>query len=217
MNAGIIMRGEPFRWGIDTVGFSLQKNVFHSIYKNVIQELNSTYKFTYLIGVDRKRNYDDNIYNKLQKYTTNTSTIYFNINATNQVNNFQQIISKARTVINTMDVLFVFRHDVYIKTRIHDWGCDLTSDHSIFLPGYIKETKNALVNDIYQIVFRKAFAVFDNIFFTKKYKCWAIGMSGWQVSTGHFCHKVFEKLNISYTTCPKTVRDKHHSSDYGTH
>lgn len=217
MNAGILMRGEPFRWGVDNIGLVLQKNVFHSIYKNVIQELNSTYTFTYLIGVDRRRNYNNDIYNKLQEYTANTSTIYVNINTTNQVHNFEQIITRAKSIINKMNVLFVFRHDVHIKANIRDWGCILTSKHSIFLPAYIPGTKNALVNDIYQIVFRKAFSVFDNVLFTSKYECWTIGMSGWQVSTGHFCHKIFEKLNISYTTCSKTVRNKRHSPNYGTH
>lgn len=217
MNAGVLMRGEPFRWGIDTIGLTLQKNVFISIDRCVVKELSQTYKFTYLIGVDRRRNYDDNVYDKLQEYTANTSSTYFNINTTSQVDNFRQIVARARPVIHTMHVLFVFRHDVYVKTRIHDWGCDLTSDHSIILPGYIRETRNASVNDIYQIIHRKAFAVFDSVLFTNKYKCWAIGMSGWQADTGHFCNKVFTMLNISYTTCPKTVRNKHHSPNYGTH
>lgn len=171
------------------------KKIFVSIDEYVIKELSQTYKFTYLIGVDRRRNYDDNVYNKLQEYT-NTSSIYFNINTTSQVNNFREIVARAKPVINTMNVLFVFRHDVYIKTKIQNWGCDITSQHSIVLPGYIKEMHNALVNDIYQIIFKKAFYVLDDVFFTRKYACWAIGMPGWQVSTGHFCNNVFKTLNI---------------------
>ena len=81
----------------------------------MVKELSQTYKFTYLIGVDRKRNYDNNVYDKLQEYTANTSSIYFNINTTSQVDNFRQIVARARPVINTMHVLFVFRHDVYVK------------------------------------------------------------------------------------------------------
>lgn len=64
---------------------------------------------------------------------------------------------------------------------------------------------------------KKYFGYIDRILFNNEHACWAVNMTGWQVSTGHFCHKVFDHFNISYSLCGKTQRAHHHSNDYTTH
>jgi len=66
--AAILMRGEPFRWGIHTEALKNQKNVYESIDNYVIKPLRTIYNFTYFMGVDRRRKYSPNVYSLLDEY-----------------------------------------------------------------------------------------------------------------------------------------------------
>lgn len=213
--AAILMRGEPFRWGIHTEALKNQKKVYESIDNHVIKPLRTIYNFTYFMGVDRRRKYSPNVYALLDEYAKKETTVFLEVNTTSQVTNFKEIVSQLSFfLLHQFDKLFVFRHDITVTKSVLHWGCDLNSS-KILLPGYIKQRE--LIDDIYMIMPRQYFNYIHRILFNDKYPCWAGNMTGWQVSTGHFCHKVFDHFNISYSSCSKTKRVRHHSNNYTTH
>ena len=213
---GILMRGEPFRWGADSQGMGAQKRVYDHIQQHVISPLRDTYNFTYLLGVDRRQNYSAFTYEKLRDYTLGTPTVFLNVNTRSQVSNFKEILGGAKPFLPTLKRLFIFRHDITVTKSILHWGCDVHADEVLF-PGYVQGAKNDTINDIYHIVPKRNFGDLFQLLFTSKYPCWAMNMRGWLVSTGHFCHRVFDEVHISYGVCHKTQRVRHHSPNYTTH
>ena len=223
--AAILMRGEPFRWGDDLEGRRAQANVYATIRSRVIDPLSTSYGFAYLLAVDERRGYSDGLYLRLLEYVGSIPAVFLRVKTSTQAENYREAVAAGWPGMQDADVVFVFRHDVSIQRAIHSWGCpplEAALATQILLPSRIPGM-GELVNDLYQIVPRQRLDVFSRHFFTNHSACFAIGMRGWQVNTGHFCHRVFDRANISYATCNATARyprsrDKFRSFwDYSTH
>ena len=227
---GILSRGEPLRWGVDRQSIQEQRHAIHSWHEHVGKPLLSRLRIStlYMMAVDHRRGFDDMTYIRTLSngsLPSSARVVMRFLNTSGQASNFMNAFALFRSEIRQTRAVVVARFDVLAVTDVFEWGCsslDLWPWRMLYLPGWVGKANT--VNDIYHIVPRKYYGVFDSVFFRNDFRndtepCFATDLPRvWQSTSGHFCYQPLVQAigrdNVS--VCQNTHRVK---STYlmGTH